>query len=368
MSTLLLTRSLWSEPPRLRHQVAQLLLDFQYTVLFAERPALLGTSDFFLRQDCREVSPHFFLLPQKDLLHHQMRVRPALHRLNALWTLNALKRTLCKLPASSYQELEMIINFNYDAFWLRRLFPNLPITTIINDDFESMSCLPFHGHLTWALSRTCVMSDRVLAVSTSLCDRLSSWCSPELFLPWATSRYVRPALNRRRNVLLYWGYINDRLDFKSIVDSLPALQAAGYKVRFIGPVDSTASAFRRHMHCIQGFEWLPACTLESLDTSDCVAALLPYRLDCKAVRAAQLPNKALQLLSRGLPLLASDLPYLHSAPFVLKYGTPVFPALVDALHGAIQFFDDLQPSIASFVRANGSQQRLAQLLGTGTRD
>ena len=283
--------------------------------------------------------------------------------MNAAWSLPFFERVLNKLASSSSPQLKLVINFNYDAFWLRSLFPNLPIVTIINDDFESMSRLPFHGHITWALSRTCAMSDRVLTLSSGLCNRLSPWCSPELFLPWAATDYVVPNKDCRRNVLLYWGYVNNRLDFKSILGSLPILQAAGYKIRFVGPRDSTAESFRRRMSHSQAIEWLPACSFHTLDTSDCAAAFLPYRLDCQAVRAAQLPNKALQLLSRGLPLLSSDLPHLQTAPFIIKYGSTGLPDLLQALFSAVDLFDALQPSIASFVASNSPKDRLAQLLG-----
>jgi hypothetical protein len=364
MSILLLTRTLWSEPPRLRHQVAQLLLGAGQTVLFAERPALLGTPAFIAHQHVRTRSEQLLLLPQQDLVHHQLRLVPALHHLNAAWARTALQRVLAQRTANGSLKVEQVINFNYDAFWLRRLFPSLPITTIINDDFEALSRLPFHGHLTWALARTCAMSDRVFAVSNSLCDRLSTWCSPELFLPWASRSYIPPSIEYQRNVLLYWGYINNRLDCAAIADALPSLQAAGFRLRFVGPIETGSGELRRQLLKHPAVEWLPACKLEALDTRDCIAAMLPYRLDFAPNLAAQLPNKALQLLSRGLPLVASDLPHLHTAPYIFKYGTSTFPGLIDALRSAAQHVHALQPAIAAFVAANGPQQRLAQLLGS----
>jgi hypothetical protein len=367
MSILLLTRTLWSEPPRLRHQVAQLLLDAGHRVLFAERPALFGTPAFMARQNARARSERLLLLPQQDLVHHQLRLVPALHQLNAAWARTALRRVLAQQPANGPLKVEQVINFNYDAFWLRRLFPSLPITTIINDDFEALSRLPFRGHLTWVLARTCAISDRVFAVSDNLCNRLSRWCSPELFLPWASSSYLRPSINTRRNVLLYWGYINNRLDCASMIDALPSLQAAGFRLRFVGPVEASGGELRRQLLKHPCAEWLPACSADALDTSDCIAAILPYRLDYEPVLAAQLPNKALQLLSRGLPLVASDLPRLHTAPYIFKYGTSAFPSLIDALRSAEHHFHALQPAIAAFVAANGPQQRLAQLLSTEAR-
>jgi hypothetical protein len=363
MSILLLTRTLWGEPPRLRHQVAQLLLDSGQRVLFAERPMLFGTPGFLARQHVRARSEQLLLLPQQDLVHHQLRFVPVLHQLNAAWAHTALQRVLAQRPASGPHQLEQVINFNYDAFWLRRLFPSLPITTIINDDFEALSRFPFHGHLTWALARTCAMSDRVLAVSHPLLERLSRWCDPELFLPWAGAPYAAPPAQGARNVVLFWGFINDRMDQEVILQTLPALREAGYKLRFVGPVQPSGAQLKQRLCSEPAVEWQESCSFDELDTADCCAALIPYRLDCPGVEAIQLSNKALQLLSRGLPLIISAMPHFHQAPYVLPYGSSDYPSLSAAIHSAAARFAALQPAIASFVAANGPKQRLEQLLG-----
>jgi hypothetical protein len=364
VSVLFITRTLWSEPPRLRHQVAQLFKDAGYSVLFAERPALLGTAAFMTRQRVRVEADRLLLLPQRDLVHHQMRLLPALHHLNGAWAGAALERLLAQLPKGGQPPLQQVINFNYDAFWLRRLFPTLPITTIINDDFESLSRLPWRGHLSWALARTCALSDRVLAVSQPLIERLSRWCQPELFLPWAAHPYAAPVAQSLRKVVLFWGFINDRLDQAVIRQSLPALREAGFRIRFVGPVQPSGVELQRLLRSDPAVEWQGPCAFEDLDTSDCCAALIPYRLQCPGVEAIQLSNKALQLLSRGLPLIISAMPHFHKASYVLPYGTSACPSLSEAIFRAAARFDELQPSMAAFVAANGPQQRLAQLLGT----
>ncbi len=314
------------------------------------------------RQHVRACSEQLLLLPQQDLVHHQLRLVPALHHLNAVWARTALQRVLAQRPATSPLKVEHVINFNYDAFWLRRLFPSLPITTIINDDFEALSRLPFRGHLTWALARTCAMSDRVLAVSKPLLERLSRWCDPELFLPWAAEPYAAPLAQGRRNVVLFWGFINDRLDQEIILRALPALRQAGFRLRFVGPVQPSGSELLQRLRSEPAVEWQGPCAFAELDTSDCCAALIPYRLDCPGVEAIQLSNKALQLLSRGLPLIISAMPHFHQAPYVLPYGSSAYPTLSAAIHSAAARFSALQPAITSFVATNGPQQRLAQLL------
>jgi len=303
------------------------------------------------------------LLPASELLHHQLRLLPWFHRLNAFVARCDLRQ---RLAVGDYANPELIINFNYDAFWLRSLFPDQPILTIINDDFESLSRLPVRRHLTWALKRTCRMSNRVLTVSEPLRQRLSRWCEPELFLPWATDAYQVPARSSQRNVLLFWGYINDRMDVGALQACLPELERAGLRLRFVGPLDAHGRQLQRQLQrqlsSSNTVEWHPACSFDALDTSDCLAALIPYRLDCPGVEAIQLSNKALQLLSRGLPLITSAMPHFHCAPFVVPYGTSAQPTLIDAALAVQSSFSALHPAIAEFVAANGPQARLRQLL------
>ncbi|WP_248791296.1 hypothetical protein, partial [Escherichia coli] len=75
------------------------------------------------------------LLSPCEGLHHQLRLLPWLHRLNARVARRDLRKRMATLDQASP---ELIINFNYDAFWLRSLFPNQPTLTIINDDFEAL--------------------------------------------------------------------------------------------------------------------------------------------------------------------------------------------------------------------------------------
>jgi len=292
-------------------------------------------------------------------LHHQLRLLPWLHRLNARVARRDLRKRMATLDQASP---ELIINFNYDAFWLRSLFPNQPTLTIINDDFEALGRLPVRCHLTWALKRTCAMSTRVLVVSEPIRQRLSRWCEPELFLPWAADPYQTPAPSSQHNVLLFWGYINERLDGASLQACLPALERAGLRLRFVGPLDADGRQLQRQLGSNAMVKWRPACSFADLDTSDCVAALIPYHLDCPGVEAIQLSNKALQLLSRGLPLITSAMPNFHRAPFVLPYGTAAYPGLIDAALAVQSRFQSLQPAMAEFVGANGPEARLRQLL------
>lgn len=355
---LFITRTSWQEPPRLRHQVALLLTQAGHQVTFVQKPACLLPPSSPARSSASSVQA-LTLLRTTELLHHQLRLFPWLHQLNAFLSSIHLHRVLTS--ALDFPP-DCVINFNYDSFWLRSLFSDCPIITIINDDFEALSRFPTSHHLTWALQRTCAMSTRVLTVSKPLQNRLAKWCDPELFYPWAQSPYRVPEPSTERNILLYWGYINERLDAVSLQACLPALEQTGLRLRFVGPLDDDGRQLRRQLGSNALVEWRPACSFADLDTSDCVAALIPYRLDCPGVEAIQLSNKALQLLSRGLPLITSAMPNFHRASFVLPYGTAAHPGLIDAALAVQRRFESFQPSIAEFVGANGPEARLRQLL------
>ena len=355
---LILSRTDWGEPPRLRHQLALLLANAGLSVTFVQKPACFLPPSRLCRVGDSGVRG-LNLLNTREGLHHQLRLFPWLHHLNAIVARRALRERLTTLD---YNSSDLILNFNYDCYWLRSLFPEQNILTIINDDFEALGRLPLRHHLTWALKRTCSMSTRVFAVSEPIRQRLSRWCEPELFLPWADVPYQVPSPSTQRNVLLFWGYINERLDAVALQACLPALERAGLRLRLVGPHDAEGRKLQRRLGTNALVEWRPACSFADLDTSDCVAALIPYRLDCPGVEAIQLSNKALQLLSLGLPLITSQMPNFHRAPFVIPYGTTTHPGLIDAALAVQSNFELLQTAIAQFVGANGPEARLRQLL------
>lgn len=366
MNVLLLTKTDWGEPPRLRHQVANLLLSNGCNVVFAQKPVLINSGP-----KLASSSPFFgkslLFLRHRQLLHHQLRLNPVLHHLNSFVEAQSLARSVTSLGSS---EFDVIINFNYDAFWLRRVFPDVPIATIINDDFEAQSRLPFKRHLTWALKRTCAMSDVVLAVSEPLCRRLSEWCKPNLFLPWAPMSYRRPSSAAKKNVVLFWGYINSRIDFRELWRFLEAVDRyrLPWVLRFIGPISPDVSAVMKKLSNHPRVEIMSPLAFDSLPLDDCVVALNPYRIDCESVRACQLSNKSLQLLSRGLPLVCSDMPAFHRASFVFRYGVRL-KSLHECIESASNSFWLLQSRIQKFVDQNGPDQRFSQISRLiGSRD
>ena len=350
----LITHTKWTEAPRIRHQVARLLAAAGHRVIFLERPEAPWAAE---RQP-HEVEPGITVVPCRQLLHHQLRVVPAMHRLNAAYVVRDLRRAARSVGIA---DPARIINFAHDYWFLRDVFPSSRITTLIHDDFEAQSRLPFRGHITWSLERTCRMSDRVLAVSTRLQRRLSAWHETELFLPWAVDPYRAPVTGVRRDTLLFWGFVDTALDTDLLRELSRHLTVTrpDWRIMLVGPTQSRRRArVTRPFRDLANISVHEATPLDRLPLDRVMAALLPYR-STPSCNAVTLANKSMQLLARGLPLLISAMPEFVQQPFVIRLdGEGGFePALAACERG----FASLQPSIAAYLGVNDPASRLRQL-------
>jgi glycosyltransferase involved in cell wall biosynthesis len=293
-----------------------------------------------------------------QLLHHQLRVVPPLHAINSWF----VRRQIAEFLRTISAEEVTIINFNYDYYFLRELFPSKRIVTIINDDFEAQSRLPICGHITWALRRTCLMSDAVFAVSLPLVSRLSQWSNAVLFLPWSSMQYTAPRENiSGRTRLLFWGFIDNRLDLDMLDRVAKDLARRGpqWELLLVGPTQGRGrEAAVRSMARHTNVRILDSHRLDQLPLDTILASVIPY-LTPAAMDAVTLPNKAMQLLAHGLPLLISGMPAFIEAPFVRRLDGEESPATV--IDSCIADFNALQPTIAKFLGDNTPESRLSQL-------
>lgn len=353
----LFTNTQWTQAPRLRHQIARLLAQAGHRVTFFETPAHPWRP---VDRAPREVEPRIRLVSSRQLLHHQLRVVRPLQRLNERFMMGEIRRSL---PADVDSRTCTVINFRYDYGFLRQAFPGRPMLTIIHDNHEAQCRLPWRGHVTEALARTCRASDRVLVVSTLLQRRLSEWCRPELFLPWSVEAYRTPApdVERRRDVA-FWGYVDTAVDLRMVRRVAEALRMRGEggRVLLIGPTEK-AHRRRRIVQELSGepnIEVRDRTDLDRLPLDTLLAAILPY-VDSESVRTVTLANKSMQLLARGLPLLISSMPEFLQHPFILRLdGVESIPSVLDRCRAG---FVGWQPAIRQFVEANSPASRLKSL-------
>ena len=353
MNIVVYTRTNWFEPPRLRHQVTELLVSNGHTVYFFERPGIFGKK---LRRI--KISDQLNLFRGWYLLNPKLTINFPLKKINDL----VEKRGILNLLREVDSQIDLVINFNYDSYFIKSIFKSTRIVTIINDDFWTKS-LPFTGYyLKYKLKLTCLVSDRVLSVSIPLNLMLSAYCKPLLFLPWTATAYLSP-LNSDRNVLLFWGYINSRLNMRLIELILKEnlSQSIQIKIRFVGPIEKRMKRrlidLQKRFGSVEIFE---SQNLESLYTHDVLAALIPYRTGNSTDDVTTLPNKALHLLSKGLPLLISGMPFFIQEPFVYRTNSHSFSfSLIDLIR--MDFFR-IQADIQRYLSLNTAELRYRLLL------
>jgi hypothetical protein len=356
-SFILYTHTLWAEAPRIRHQVARLIAGAGHDVLFLERAA-----HPWQRQplDAVRVEPGVRVARPRKLLHHQLRVVPPLDWLNRAMVSHDLKLILARANSGVNATL---MNFAHDAAFLPTLLPGSRMITIIHDDFEAQARLPWFGHVTRNLRATCLASDRVLAVSRPLVQRLSAWCPVELFHPWTTLSYVAPRNGTAgRNTLLFWGHVDTGLDTERIC-SISAHLARCHpdmSILIVGPTQ-VPSRRARTVDALRGLanvEVRDSTPLDQLPLERTLAALIPYRRKGD-VDATELPNKTLPLLSRGLPILKTGLPAMVRAPFILPVDRD--DELESAISACRANFDSWQSMIRAFVESHRAADRLRAL-------
>ncbi len=350
---LFFTKTLWSEPPRLRHQLAELLSRAGNEVVFFQKPSHPGRAG----PELPETPAGIRLVSHRELMHHKLRIGPLARAANAAFTEASLNRQLADLRCT---ERDIVINFNYEYYFLRRIFPHNPIITVINDDFISSAPRIAQPSLRMAQRMTCGMSDLVLTPSVALQEDLSTYCSAELFLPWADVGYQSPQAGMRRNGLFFWGYISRRIDFAWLERFATSLRAKSPAVTldFFGPVVGDVARqrlFRDHPNVrLHG-----SARLSEIPLGEMMGSIIPYVRGVHDVDVVVMPNKAMQILARGLPLAITGMPRFERAPFVrrLDEGDPL-----ESLRELQQEFDRLQTPIRNYVEMNGSQARLQQFM------
>lgn len=349
MRFIFFTKTNWDETPRIRHQLAQLLVDHGHEVVFFQKPK------YFLQKVKGEklVAP-VTLKRTNQLIHHQLRVFSFLATVNAFFEKISISRQLKKINCN---KSDVIVNFNYDYYFLNSLLPNNKIIAVINDDFVAQSKL-FNGrHAYKALIKTCQVSHETLVVSYPLQKQIANVCKPKLFLPWSDVNYQLKERSKPDSVLL-WGYINHRIDFELIEYASVALPDISFHI--YGPVDNKASISIKHISKLPNVYIHSQQKLDNIDLGDFFASIIPYRAGIRSVEAATMPNKTLQLLSRGLPIVASGMPNLYSHKAIVNAAEK--EDFVEGIKKLKRKWPALQEDIQTLVSKNTGQQRYQEFI------
>lgn len=353
MRFIFFTKTRWCEPPRLRHQLARLLAGAGHEVIFFERPR----HPWRRARLAETVEAGICVCSHEELLHHKLRIARPLRAANACYTMRSIRAATQPLALG---EADVVVNFNYDYWFLRKLYPRNRLITVINDDHISHGLLGYVKPLAEVQRLTCGASDVVLTVSKPLQRQIRGYCEPRLFLPWSNERYTPPCPASARDTLLFWGYINRKIDFPFVVRLADELATAGAAVRmlFVGPLESHETEVRR-LRSHPSIEVRDAAELKQLPLERVLAAIIPYRAGDPEIDVITYPNKAAQLLAHGLPLIVKGMPEFIEAPFVFRFDDANG---LDTVRNVRQRFAELQPIIEQFVESNRPQARLEQFL------
>lgn len=339
----------WDEAPRLRHQMAHLLKSQGHEVIFFQKPK------FFWQREVKNKSDDVLLKTTNQLIHHQLRVFRFLAIMNAFFEKISILNSLKYLAVTKD---DVILNFNYDYYFLRDIFPDNKIVTVINDDFVAQSHF-FRGcHVRNMQSLTCRISNNVLTVSIQIKNQLSGSCDPELFLPWADGKYAAPCVGEK-NSLLIWASLNQIVDFQ-MIDEL-AKKFRNFHFSLIGPVSKDSELHLKSLVANNVNVTLRRpCSLDEIDFGNYFAGLMPYRSHNLSTEAVTLANKSLRLMSKGLPLIVHGMPHFLEHNAIFKCVN--FCDVVDSIEKAHDNFFNLQADIEEIVNQNGSVQRYRRLM------
>ncbi|TMM58949.1 glycosyltransferase family 4 protein [Maribacter algarum] len=334
---LILTKTDWSEPPRIRHQITRLLKEEGYSITFVEKNSY---KSIFIKHR-KEEGIDFYSHAQ--LIHHQLRYFPLIQKLNNSLVKFYLKKIMKKL------EFDFIMNFSYNYSFLKKLAPGKKIITMMEDDFEAQAKFGMTKQIRNQIRKTCQNSDHVLTVSYPLYDKLNSYQdNVTLFFPWSQRTYMRPLENGRRNTVLYFGFVG-RLNWEvteAIIKNTP------YNFRFVGPTirksDEKMVAHLKNTYTT--FSYVPYSKIEELEVDDVFCSILPYDATLGNVQATTVSNRAFNLLSLGLPLAYADLRNLIRSSKTIIRTNKTAGEYVDTLAFFHENFYEIQPDIETFLK------------------
>lgn len=343
--------TMWNEQPRLRHQVASLLSNAGYSIDFFQNTKFIWSKD---DEYClSKVNGNICLHRSDKLVHLQLRFGGVINWINSKIEGRSIRRRLL----GKINDDTVVINFNFDYYFLRDVFPRNKILTIINDDFVAQAKF-FNGiHFLNSLKNTCLMSDEVFVVSYPLARQVSQWCEPRMLFPWADVEYIPPVVSTRRNFILLWANIDYRIDFDLINYILESHE--DYELHVFGNIQladlSVLSVARSSERC----KFFNPSGLDEIDLTKYFVSIIPYKLGVKDIMAVTVSNKTFQLLARGLPIVTYGMPEFLEDNAIQKSCS--YDDFVEKLTYFYDHFYDVQPSIELLVARNQSASRLIEL-------
>lgn len=333
---LILTKTNWSEPPRIRHQITRLLKEKGYGITFVEK----NTYKSLFIKNRKEEGIEFYSHAQ--LIHHQLRYFPFIQRLNNRLVKFYLRKIMKRI------EFDFIMNFSYNYSFLKELAPDKKIITMMEDDFEAQAKFGMTRQIRNQIRATCQNSDHVLTVSYPLLNKLSGYQdNVTLFFPWSQRPYSKPENKGERKTVLYFGFVG-RLNWGILED---IIYNCSYNFRFVGPAirKGDTKMIKHFKKTYPNFSHIPYSKWEDLQVDDVFCSILPYDATLGNVQATTISNRAFNLLSMGLPLAYADLRSLIKSPSTIVRTNKTADEYIRSLDFFHHNFYDIQSDIETFL-------------------
>src|SRR5579871_6427361 len=163
MNVLIITRTNWEEPPRMRHQLSRLLRDMGGNRVFYV-DICSSVRDFGLNKWNNEGIGFYGF---SELIHHQLRPFKFIREIHK----SIVKKKLSVIAGR--HEFDLVINFNYDLCFLKEIFSGSQVITMLNDNFYLQAWPWMKRAIAKQVARTAAVSDAVMTVSHPLVDLLT---------------------------------------------------------------------------------------------------------------------------------------------------------------------------------------------------
>lgn len=310
-SVCIVTRSKWSESPRIRHEIANELSKF-YNILFLETPTDTSLDPYL---NISQIGPQKVRVAIPPLCRVPASLKRYAFFLEFLNTAYASKLIVNFTRRHDNHNL-FLINFNYDFFSIMKSANFTGRMYFCNDDFPASTKNASIRLMIRALEiHTARRADVCMGVSVALVKKLKQ-LNPNvhLFLPAHNFRIIEPVMKEKRRVVrvAYMGSIDSRLDYPTLCELL--LQQ-DFELHLVGPVNTIGVDNdhwkKLHEKAIFYGGVFGNDLEELLRTMD--VFIMPFNPHSH-MKNATLPNKVFKYIAAGKPIVVSGLPGLSFFP------------------------------------------------------
>ena len=306
MNILFTTRTIWNEPQRLRHQLAELLIDMGHSVVFVEKPI-----PFWKRKaPITEIRKGLSLVSVKALIHPQLRVFSFLG-----WIDQRLRQLQLEKSLRQYN-FDVHFSFFLDSY---DLFREVPRIQVINDDFIGKATRFSSRSTKSDFTKSVRNATYTLTVSYPLHHLVKKHGGKSItFFPWFRGQAAQIDTSKQASKILYFGYLAGRVRWEIIEFFL----RKGITVDMYAPESSATTGDSMWIHKLKNygnFIFHGEGNINDIDHKTFICSIQPYERKIPNTDMITFSNRTVRLLALGVPSLHERLPHLIECPSSIIY-------------------------------------------------